>query len=341
MAREGISLHERAACRSPHAPLKGGMSSAVDKAGTKAQPCPSGLDLYDNNSPQYMRRGNIRHYNFKAVLSGETAEAYFFDEPVFYGFTNKRTQSKRKTVDEMTLAERAASIERRKRYRKKCSADVARIIDANASGRMSWLTLTFRDHVTDHNAAKKELERFFKRMRRYLSRKHNNTPLKYIWVWEYTQKGRVHFHLVLFDIPFIKNTLIEGMWRNGFVKIKRIENKRHESIGSYMTKYMGKAFDEPSIAANTRLYSTSNNLKKPRERVCSIEIESKRELMDALETRASFKNTYFMRRNEEQLQMVRYYKLPTKIFEGIIQGTSAEKKKLGYNRYNVKRGNVS
>lgn len=105
--------------------------------------------------------------------------------------------------------------------------------------KLTFLTLTFRENITDIQYAKLEFKRFIQRLKRsgYLN-------FKYTYVIEWQKRGAIHFHC-LFDIYF-KNLDIVKNWNskvdgsNKNVKVKG-KNGYYYTI-LYLAKYFTKLF---------------------------------------------------------------------------------------------------
>ena len=81
---------------------------------------------------------------------------------------------------------------------------------------------------------------FMKRLRKHTGNKH----IRYIRVVELgTEKQRLHFHVVFFNLPFIPKSVVEQVWSKGFVK--PTELKGVQAI-QYVCKYISK----PSVSAD-------------------------------------------------------------------------------------------
>lgn len=89
--------------------------------------------------------------------------------------------------------------------------------------------------------------------------------LKYISIWERQERGAIHYHVIMFNLPFIKAKKIEEIWKNGFIKINLIkdEDKATGSVSTYLTKYFVKDIEER--VREKKAYFSSRNLKKPKE----------------------------------------------------------------------------
>jgi len=89
--------------------------------------------------------------------------------------------------------------------------------------------------------------------------------LKYISIWERQQRGAIHYHVIMFNLPFVEAKKLEEIWKNGFIKINLIkdEDKATGSVSTYLTKYFVK--DIAERVREKKAYFSSRNLKKPKE----------------------------------------------------------------------------
>lgn len=124
-----------------------------------------------------------------------------------------------------------------------------------------FFTLTFAYDVK-YKEAGRHVARFMERLRRI----YNEKEVAYISVPELTEKGRYHFHLLVYNLP-PETALVERKTRNlqrqferGYLDICLAEYTS-EGIAGYMAKYMAKAFDDFKNEAK-RYYNCSRNIKK-------------------------------------------------------------------------------
>lgn len=107
----------------------------------------------------------------------------------------------------------------------------------------------------DANRAKKDIQNFFKKLkRRYLA---IGKELKYIWVCECGKKsGHIHFHCIISE--GLKRDDIEQLWGFGYANTKRLQFTENGVAGlsCYMTK-------SPLLFKS---WSASRNLQKPEEK---------------------------------------------------------------------------
>ncbi|MBP9562760.1 MAG: hypothetical protein KBE21_05045 [Acetoanaerobium sp.] len=202
----------------------------------------------------------MKTYYKKAIVSGHVIEIYQYEKPVYSDYElNKIRQHEGRRQE--------ASEDNKQKNREKCSnraaRTVRRLVNSNIAINSKFLTLTFADHVTDLKKANYEFKKFKQRFEYYLG-----VRIKYLCVPEFTKKGRIHYHVVLFNLPFVKNKTLQSIWSNGFIKINKIDNC--DNVGAYVSKYMTKDNEQ---MIEEKSYFTSRNLEKPLEIVNEKEIE--------------------------------------------------------------------
>jgi len=138
-----------------------------------------------------------------------------------------------------------------------------RIFDSQKTN-PALLTLTFSDHVTSVSIA---YLRFKEGMRRI---KFEYPNLEYIAVPEFTKKGRVHFHLVVWGIPewHVASERdyrrIASLWGHGFIDINPTNGSK--KLISYIFKYCIKA-SWYSRLVNQKAYTRSRSMKIDKEKI--------------------------------------------------------------------------
>ena len=179
----------------------------------------------------------MKFYNTKEIKSKNITEYIInIDALTAYDF-KRRPGRKRRDFEELSSIEKSESMQRRKAYYQDKRFEIKRIIDCNYDDKSTFLTLTFKENLQDIETANREFTLFIKRLKRYLK----NQQLKYIATWELQQRGAIHYHLVLFSVPYIKNDKLSEIWGNGFIKINKIkETVKNEAVGVYITKYFVK-----------------------------------------------------------------------------------------------------
>lgn len=132
---------------------------------------------------------------------------------------------------------------------------VRRLVTANFSERSKFVTLTFRENITDLDRANREFKKFIQRLRRRYK------GFKYLAVIEFQKRGAVHYHMIS-DLPFIENKKLADLWGNGFVRINEI--KHVDNVGAYVVKYMTKESDNP-LLQNRKTFFPSRGMIRPEE----------------------------------------------------------------------------
>lgn len=136
---------------------------------------------------------------------------------------------------------------------------VRNIIHNQSFERTSFLTLTFKDDkFSNYSLAVYEFTNFIRRLNYYIYRT-KKASLKYLAVPELQKRGVWHFHIVLFDVPFIPVNTIQEIWGLGFCKINKVNDINH--LSNYVLKYITKSLYE-NISKYKKKILTSKNLDK-------------------------------------------------------------------------------
>lgn len=115
------------------------------------------------------------------------------------------------------------------------------LINANLteSENVKWVTLTYRENMTDEKRLYEDWRRFWQRFKYYLH-KRGLPPAEYIIAAEPQARGAWHLHcLFLFPekAPYIHNSEIARIWGHGFTKTKSLQGITNP--GLYLTAYLG------------------------------------------------------------------------------------------------------
>ena len=137
-----------------------------------------------------------------------------------------------------------------------------------------WITLTYRNHVTETAIVYMDFKAFIRRIRNQFGN------VDYITVIEPQASGRWHLHVLLKNDSelTIPNNDLAKMWGKGFTKTKRL--RRADKVGNYLIAYLSnlQIGDESSDKKSTvkgarlymypkgiRIYRTSRGIEKPLE----------------------------------------------------------------------------
>jgi hypothetical protein len=195
----------------------------------------------------------LRSYNKKAVISGDIIEIYEYENDVLEGYSDTR-----KTVKgRQSRADDEDRKENRNKTLQRARRDLRRLVNCNIAEYSKFVTLTFGQDMRDIKKANYEFKKFKQRLETKIGQK-----LQYVCVIEFTKAGRVHYHCVMFNLPYIKNKDLKAIWRHGHVKINKIDSV--DNVGAYVCKYMSKDNDDDRLLGQ-KMYFSSRGLRKPVE----------------------------------------------------------------------------
>lgn len=206
-------------------------------------------------------------------IAGDHIEIYEYEKPIFYGEIKRIGRNGKNGKKE----------ENRKKVMSRAKNHIRRLINANIGQwgqKEKFITLTFAENIQDIKKANYEFKKFRQRLEYRLGIK-----LKYICVIEFQKRGAIHYHLLIFNLPYVENKKLREIWGNGFIKINNIDNV--DNVGAYIVKYMTKTDDERLL--NEKSYFTSRGLKKYRETINKKEITLAEQELSEFTT---YENTY-------------------------------------------------
>lgn len=184
----------------------------------------------------------IDRVTHKIIQSGDIVEIYEYSEGYIKGYTLTENQ-----LNDRTSSESASSdtdyTDSRERSLKRAKTNLRRLINSNVGqyGKeftAKFLTLTFKENVQDIKDANYEFQKFIKRLnyKLYGTKKAN---LKYTTVIEFQKRGAIHYHTIVYNMPYLKANEISDVWENGFIKINKIDDV--DNVGAYVGEYLGQA----------------------------------------------------------------------------------------------------
>lgn len=146
----------------------------------------------------------------------------------------------------------------------------------NNSKNQLFITLTYKENMTDEKQLYKDFDLFYKRLK-YKLKEHN---LEYIAVAEPQGRGAWHFHIMLKSTNqanlYIDNKTLEKIWGNGYTDAQRLKS---DDVGSYYVSYFTDLLEEDKKGNKKRVkgsrlnmypkgfkfYRTSRGIEKPKE----------------------------------------------------------------------------
>ena len=211
---------------------------------------------------ELLRDRQIAKYCVKTIKSGDMLEVEAY--PLYTIPEGKRGERKNKS----TLAQQRLNDKNTVKH-------VKRIVHANFTEKDMWATWTYSDDnlPADHEQAKRDMQNFIRRMKRWLKRNgHEDLDLKYVYVTEFDdgvgKKTRVHHHMIT---NFPDRDVAEELWNGGGrVQTRRLQPDDHglEGLVRYILKDKKKR--------PTKRYSVSRNMKEPKVTVADSKMTRKR-----------------------------------------------------------------
>jgi hypothetical protein len=197
----------------------------------------------------------------KLLFSGSKLEIYIYSSAIEHSFQKQSsvTDTDEEKSEIQILQNRISSINRSKNTLKN-------LIYANAYQHLNdktkkpfvpiFVTFTFKENITDLNIANRDFALFIKRLNYVLEEK-----ALYLAVPEFQKRGAVHYHVVFFNVPFLKRIydLLTDIWGLGFINVKSVNNLQH--LANYVSKYISKDFINRN-EKGARRYYPSRALKK-------------------------------------------------------------------------------
>lgn len=190
------------------------------------------------------------------------------------------------------LLDRAAA--NRDRATRRARTKVRRL--AKAKGLSVLLTLTYRENMVDRERMARDFDAFCKRVRRVIP------GFEYVCVFERQKRGAWHAHIAVPRIlahythrgALVKSyDLLRSMWRgivgadNGNVDVSRNKrvNRSAAKLAAYLSKYIGKTFDQADRYVNS--YSASGRALPEAVTLRTLtgcQVEAANRLVDLLST---------------------------------------------------------
>jgi hypothetical protein len=210
-----------------------------------------------------MRNNKLQSTKLRAILSGNELEIYEYEDPVWYNFSAER---KIATANDLSSPE-----ENRIRSRHRSKKMIQHLIDANFGMWMDefghpyvskFLTLTYAANILRPEETNPEFTLFIKRLN-YQLFKSKCALLHYLVVIEFQKRGAVHYHIVIFNLPYMDleqyQTAFEKAWGHGIVHIRTVPDR---GVGKYITKKYITKSDDIRLWGN-KSYFASRGILKP------------------------------------------------------------------------------
>ena len=212
----------------------------------------------------------LSSFSVKVVELGDIYQLYFYNENLSHIDKNKENIFKSKIKNnnfDFCLTKKQNDIklnEIRIDNIIRSRLSMQRIIQANFSTWLSFITLTFKDNILSLNEAHKHLNIFLTKIRRI------KKDFKYLIVPEFQKRGAVHYHILSnLSIENDYNIIVKQkntnycydilQWEYGFSSVFQFPD--NFNIVGYLTKYLSKDIDDRYYSK--KRYYNSHNLKLP------------------------------------------------------------------------------
>ncbi|WP_458257995.1 rolling circle replication-associated protein [Spiroplasma endosymbiont of Dactylopius coccus] len=140
------------------------------------------------------------------------------------------------------------------------------------SNMLSFVTLTYAENMQDVKQSKKDIRLFFLKLKKWWNdpkRAKYMGELKYMYVYEYQERGAVHFHIIFNrKIPY---NMIRDWWPHAGnakgIDLRVVRKGTNEFVIKYLGKYVTKSLDDAKSLnqedVGIKAYAFSRNCKNP------------------------------------------------------------------------------
>jgi hypothetical protein len=118
-----------------------------------------------------------------------------------------------------------------------------------------FLTLTFQENIQNLKEANRFFSKFVQRIN-YMFRDILVEPLQYLCVPEFQKRGAIHYHVILFNFPFVDRVFskIRTQWKDRF-ELKTIgQDQGIDRTTAYMSKYISKQQTDGRLYGQKRFF---------------------------------------------------------------------------------------
>jgi len=196
----------------------------------------------------------------KTIETPEYANFTWYKDPLTYGYKQTKKGSFRNDSSDRDIQKQTAD---------RAKSKMINLIKGNINHykeKPVFLTLTFSDNLTNLKTANNEFKKFVLRFNYYLG-----YNLSYVAIPEFQQRGAVHYHMLILNLPYTSGHQIETkIWKHGATDIRLVH--REFGLFNYLTKYFSKSFKDFRFMHHKRFfYSLPNKLEVTRNEQMGIE----------------------------------------------------------------------
>lgn len=237
-----------------------------------------------------------KNYNIKVIDMQEYKQIYLFPNDKLY--SEKIYKDKCKLLNDLDLFSNDKTTRKQFEDQNKplfknvirSKIKLQRLVKCNSNDFKTFITLTFKDNITDLSIAYNRFRDFIKRTGKL------QKNFKWVCVPEFQKSGRVHYHMItnidLYNTDLIykqdeedktyyhiktwsqiiRNKKIDTLGFDSVELIKDKEGNDTKKICGYISKYMTKSYIEDCFYNKNRYYS-SQNLIQPYDILIDLDNE--------------------------------------------------------------------
>lgn len=156
----------------------------------------------------------------------------------------------------------------REKSLERSTKEIRGIIEANFgqyNETTKFLKLEFGRKETDLDKANYEFSKFVKRMNQWVFLRRKGT-LQYTKIIDTDVERNIIFHVIVYNMPFVRRNTLLRLWKNGQVMVTSLENKN--KVTKYLTENLGKIVLGNETILDARfvgkgVYSSSRGIIRP------------------------------------------------------------------------------
>ena len=198
-------------------------------------------------------------YREKLIITHTRVELFKYESLVKSGVKRKKKRIVKRRTKEQVIQQMESNkinqfdMEIMRHFSLKRTKDrIMRLINNNED-MQTFITLTFKENITDLFDANEKFKKFIKRL------KWKFPKLKYLAVPEFQKRGAVHYHLLI-NVDYVENAKLAEIWGQGFVMINKV--KHINNLGLYISKYICKDLFDIRYFGMRKILC-SKNLEQP------------------------------------------------------------------------------
>lgn len=206
----------------------------------------------------------MKKHDVKLIQSGNVIEVITFGKPIYKELEHRPPPEGRKgqASEEDRLLNRIKVTSRAKtELRRLVGANSGQWKDENGKAyKPVFMTLTFAENIQDFDTANHNFKLFMLRLGNRVGNRNKRNCLKYVVVPEFQKRGAIHYHLILFNLPYIPQRELSDIWGQGRLHLKAIDHV--DNVGAYISKYIRKDIGDERLTGK-KCYFTSRELLQP------------------------------------------------------------------------------